>query len=252
MAGFGENKKERCLPGGDAKPLGQVHSFESMGAVDGPGLRFVIFMQGCPLRCIYCHNPDTWEFSGGEAYTPGEAVEKAMRFSAYWKQGGGVTISGGEPLMQPEFCAETFRLLRQKGVHTALDTSCAGDLEKARRVLEQTSLVMADVKFLSQKEYQRYTRGSFEQVDEFLRLTQSMGVPLWVRHVVVPNLTDAPEHIRALGAYVRQFSNLEKIELLPFRKLCLPKYENLGIPFLLRDTPEAGEEQVEALRGLLE
>lgn len=115
MAGFGENKKERCLPGGDAKPLGQVHSFESMGAVDGPGLRFVIFMQGCPLRCIYCHNPDTWEFSGGEAYTPGEAVEKAMRFSAYWKQGGGVTISGGEPLMQPEFCAETIPPAAAKG-----------------------------------------------------------------------------------------------------------------------------------------
>ncbi len=233
------------------RQIGYVHSFESMGAVDGPGLRFVVFLKGCPLRCIYCHNPDTWAFGDAAAYTPQQVVEKALRYAPYWKKGGGVTLSGGEPLGQPEFCAEVFRLLREQGVHTALDTSCMGDLQKAERVLQHTSLALADVKFLTEEEYQRYTGGSFAQVQQFLRLTERMGVPLWVRHVVVPGLTDGQAHIKALYRYVRGFRNLEKIELLPFRKLCLPKYENLGIPFPLADTPEASEAQMAKLRGLL-
>ena len=233
------------------KLLGNIHSFESMGAVDGPGLRFVVFMQGCPMRCAYCHNPDTWDFAGGEQYSPEQVVEKAMRFAPYWKAGGGVTISGGEPMMQSAFCAEVFRLLREKGVHTALDTSCAGGNAGAEDVLTYTSLAMVDVKFLSEEAYRKYCGGSFAQVEEFLRLTERMGVPLWVRHVVVPGLTDGQSHIAALGAYAKKFSNLKKIELLPFRKLCLPKYEQMGIPFPLQNTPEAEEAQVEKLRELL-
>jgi pyruvate formate lyase activating enzyme len=232
--------------------IGYVHSFESLGAVDGPGLRFVVFLQGCPLRCAYCHNPDTWEFCQSQPYTPEQAAQKALRYAPYWKGGGGVTLSGGEPLMQAGFGAEFFRLLREQGVHTALDTSCMGALSDARSVLAQTSLVLADVKFLSEADYRKYTGGSFAQVQAFLRLAEEMGVAVWVRHVVVPGLTDAPEHIRALGEFVRGFKNVQKIELLPFRKLCLPKYEQMGIPFPLRDTPEASEQGVARLQKLLE
>ena len=232
--------------------IGYVHSFESLGAVDGPGLRFVVFLQGCPLRCAYCHNPDTWAFGQGQPYTPEQAAQKALRYAPYWKGGGGVTLSGGEPLMQAGFGAEFFRLLREQGVHTALDTSCMGALSDARAVLAQTSLVLADVKFLSEADYKKYTGGSFEQVQAFLRLAEQMGVPAWVRHVVVPGLTDAPAHIRALGEFTRGFANVQKIELLPFRKLCLPKYEQMGIPFPLRDTPEASEQGVAQLQKLLE
>ena len=233
------------------KTVGKIHSFESMGAVDGPGLRYVIFLQGCPLRCVYCHNPDTWAFSGGQEYTPLQAAEKALRYAPYWKKGGGVTISGGEPLMQSAFCAETFRLLQERGVHTALDTSCMGDLQEAEQVLRHTSLVMADVKFLTEADYRKYTHGSFEKVRQFLALSERMGVPLWVRHVVVPDLTDDREHIKALGECVGRLRNLEKIELLPFRKLCIAKYEQMGIAFALRDTPEASEEKVRQFRDLL-
>lgn len=232
--------------------IGYVHSFESLGAVDGPGLRFVVFLQGCPLRCAYCHNPDTWAFGQGQPYTPEQAAQKALRYAPYWKGSGGVTLSGGEPLMQPGFCAQLFRLLREQGVHTALDTSCMGALSDARSVLAQTSLVLADVKFLSEADYKKYTGGSFVQVQAFLRLAEEMGVPVWVRHVVVPGLTDAPAHIRALGEFVRGFANVQKIELLPFRKLCLPKYEQMGISFPLRDTPEASEQGVAQLQKLLE
>lgn len=232
--------------------IGYVHSFESLGAVDGPGLRFVVFLQGCPLRCAYCHNPDTWEFSENQPYTPEQVAQRALRYAPYWKGSGGVTLSGGEPLMQPGFSAQLFRLLREQGVHTALDTSCMGALSDARSVLAQTSLVLADVKFLSEADYKKHAGGSFAQVQAFLRLAEEMGVPVWVRHVVVPGLTDAPAHIRALGEFVRGFANVQKIELLPFRKLCLPKYEQLGIPFPLRDTPEASEQGVAQLQKLLE
>ena len=231
---------------------GYLHSVETFGALDGPGIRYVLFLQGCPLRCGFCHNPDTWEFCQNQPYTPEQAAQKAMRYAPYWKRGGGVTLSGGEPLMQAGFSAEFFRLLREQGVHTALDTSCMGALSDARSVLEQTSLVLADVKFLSEADYRKHTGGSFAQVQAFLRLTEQMRVPVWVRHVVVPGLTDAPEHIRALGEFVRGFENVQKTELLPFRKLCLPKYEQMGIPFPLRDTPEASGQSVARLQKLLE
>ena len=191
-------------------------------------------------------------FAKASPIPPEQAAQKALRYAPYWKGGGGVTLSGGEPLMQAGFGAEFFRLLREQGVHTALDTSCMGALSDARSVLAQTSLVLADVKFLSEADYKKHTGGSFAQVQAFLRLAEEMRVPVWVRHVVVPGLTDAPEHIRALGEFVRGFKNVQKIELLPFRKLCLPKYEQMGIPFPLRDTPEASEQGVARLQRLLE
>ncbi|MFR7677231.1 MAG: pyruvate formate-lyase-activating protein [Acutalibacteraceae bacterium] len=229
---------------------GRVHSFQSMGAVDGPGVRFVVFLQGCPLRCAYCHNPDTWDPQGGSAYTPEAVCEKIVRCRPYLKHGG-VTVSGGEPLLQAPFVAELFRLLRGQGLHTALDTSGTGNLEQARAVLAETDLVLCDLKFADARAYRAHCGASFEQVLQFLSLTEAIAVPLWVRHVVAPGLTDDFDQVREIARIARRFSNLEKLELLPFRKLCAEKYERMGIPFPLKDTPEMEEEALEHLLDLL-
>lgn len=236
----------------ETKPIiGRIHSFQSLGAVDGPGLRYVVFLQGCPLRCIYCHNPDTWDFSGGEAYRPEEVLRKILRCRSYFEKTGGVTVTGGEPLAQPEFTAELFRLLQAEGIHTALDTSGCGDLKKAEEVLRYTDLVLADIKFLSAADYRQHCHGDWETVEKFLTLTEKRQIPLWVRHVVVPGLTDGEDHIRRLGEIARRYTNLEKIELLPFRTLCLEKYQSMGIPFPLSGTSDMPESRVEVLRQLL-
>lgn len=225
---------------------GRIHSFQSMGAVDGPGLRCVVFMQGCPLRCIYCHNPDTWDFSGGTEVTPEELVQKILRYRSYIAKGG-VTVTGGEPLMQSAFVAELFRQLHRRGIHTALDTSCIGDPEGTKEVLRHTDLVLADVKFLSAEEYRYYCGGQFKTVQHFLELVNQMGIPMWIRQVIVPELNDRAEDILALKDFLQNYASVEKVELLPFRKLCLEKYEALGVEFPLRDVPETTMECITEL-----
>lgn len=232
-------------------PIGRIHSFQSLGAVDGPGLRYVVFLQGCPLRCAYCHNPDTWDACGGSPYTPQEVLEKIRRYRPYFGERGGVTLTGGEPLSQPAFTAGLFRLLQQEGIHTALDTSGIGDLAAAEEVLSYTDLVLADLKFLTPEDYRVYCHGDLAQVTAFLHLTAQKRVPLWIRHVVVPGLTDGEEHIRRLVREACRYPNLEKIELLPFRTLCLEKYEAMGIPFPFANVPEMEESRLEELRSLL-
>ena len=229
---------------------GYVHSFQSLGAVDGPGLRFVVFLQGCPLRCCYCHNPDTWQAGQGQRLLPSQVAARALRYRCYLRHGG-VTLTGGEPLWQPRFAAELFALLQAQGLHTALDTSGVGDLEAAAAVLRHTDLALVDVKFLTEEDYLRHTGGRLCQVRAFLDLCLQQNVPIWARHVVVPGLTDGQDHLRRLLAFLAPYSNLQKIELLPFRKLCLEKYDALGIPFPLREVPEMDQAGVDALRLLL-
>lgn len=233
---------------------GIIHSFQSMGAVDGPGLRYVVFMQGCPLRCVYCHNPDTWEIGENDSrksYESGEVVKKALRFLPYFRNGGGVTVSGGEALLQWEFVAEFFEELQKRQIHTALDTSGIGDLKGAEAVLEHTSLVICDIKFPTEEQYAKYCGGSLKQVKRFLSLTERKKVPLWVRHVVVPGMTDSVENVSSVVSIAKEYSNLEKIELLPFRKLCLGKYQEMGIAFPLEDVPECEGERIEELRRVI-
>lgn len=221
---------------------------QSLGAVDGPGLRYVVFMQGCPFRCVYCHNPDTWNFQEGEETTPEELARKAERMKPYFGADGGVTVTGGEPLAQSAFVAAFFKELHARGVHTALDTSGAWPVAEAAGVLEHTDLVLVDFKFLTAEEYRTYCGADFELIEAFLRETEKRGIPLWVRHVVTPGITAKEEYIRALTEKAARCSNLEKIELLPFRKLCLEKYRALGRAFPLADTPEMAPEQCEALQ----
>lgn len=217
--------------------IGNIHSIQSLGAVDGPGVRYVVFMQGCPLRCVYCHNPDTWRTEGGTPANVDELVCKALRFQPYWKNGGGVTVTGGEPLMQAEFVAEFFAKLHEHGVHTALDTSGAGKLVQADKVLIHTDLVLCDLKFLTRTDYLKNCRADFDQVKCFLQLTATKNIPLWIRHVVVPGLTDSLDHLRRIKAMAESYPNFEKLEFLPFHKLCIEKYEQLGLEFPLKDTP---------------
>lgn len=251
---------------------GYVHSIQSLGAVDGPGVRSVVFMQGCALRCAYCHNPDTWEIVADGAgnlldaannladvticgqtkcqpqeYTPEELVKKLLRFKPYFEEEGGVTISGGEPLLQAKFVAEVFRLLQEHGIHTALDTAGQITGEHVKEVLKYTDLALVDLKFLTEQEYHDHAKGSRAKVDEFLRLTREMQVPVWIRHVMVPGLTADAAYLRQIKQQAKALPNLEKIEWLPFHNLCKEKYEKMNLTFPLADTRVMEDAEVEGL-----
>ncbi len=226
---------------------GYIHSLQSMGAVDGPGLRYVVFLQGCPLRCMYCHNPDSWQAGVGTEYEVSPLVEKILRYRPYFGSLGGVTVSGGEALLQAEFVTELFIRLHQHGIHTCLDTSGIGGGSCVDALLDVTDLVMCDIKFSSEEAYRMHTGGSLNTVLHFLKATERHGNDLWVRHVVVPGYTDTAEEIDAMLSLATGYSNLRKIELLPFHKLCVPKYEKLGIPFPCADIPPCEKTTVEAL-----
>ena len=228
---------------------GRISSFQSMGAVDGPGLRCVIFLQGCPLRCAYCHNPETWPMDGGEEMSLEEVLLKIERCRPYIQQGGGVTVSGGEPLMQWEFVAKLFEKLQEMGLHTALDTSGIGSLQGAAKVLQYTNLVICDLKFCNNSDFQTYCQGNLQKVYDFLDLTSENGISLWIRQVIVPGLNDTKESILQLKSQANKYSNLEKIELLPFRTLCESKYEELGIPFPLSGTKDCSQDTIRVLEA---
>lgn len=231
---------------------GRIHSFQSMGAVDGPGVRYVVFLQGCPLRCCYCHNPDTWEQTGGEEYTTDAVMEKILRYRSYFGEQGGVTVSGGEPLLQWEFVKELFEKLQKEGIHTALDTSAHGSLAGAGQVLEHTNLVLCDVKFTTEEAYRKHCGGSLETVQKFLMLCEEKKIPTWIRHVVVPGMTDSEAEIGQLTELIKPYSCVKKIELLPFHKLCVEKYQKMKLVFPLADTPECDRETIERLYRMIE
>lgn len=230
---------------------GRIHSFQSLGTVDGPGVRCVVFMQGCPLRCACCHNPDTWDFSGGEETDTDALVRRIMRFESYFGASGGVTLSGGEPLMQAGFCAELFRRLHERGVHTALDTSGCVMNAAVSELLEHTDLVLLDHKYADAEAYYRYTKCEMADAEAFLDELERRHIPTWLRRVIIPGLTDTAESALQLKAAASSHSCVEKVELLPFRKLCTEKYKALGIAFPLEDTPEPDGETVARLNAII-
>ena len=230
---------------------GKVHSFQSLGAVDGPGIRYVIFMQGCPYHCPYCHNPDTKTFSGGTEYTADELVARVSRYKTYFGKEGGVTVSGGEPLLQAEFIAELFEKMHEAGINTALDTAGIKVNDTVRRVLENTDTVLCDIKFPTDEQYQKYVGHSLDTVNEFLCECDNAGCDVIVRHVVVPGMTDSEENVKEVVRIAKNVKNLRKIELLPFKKLCIEKYEKLNLPFPLANTPECPAKTIENLKKLL-
>ena len=227
---------------------GRIHSFQSLGTVDGPGVRAVVFMQGCPLRCACCHNPDTWDLGGGKIVSAEEIFRKIQRLRAYFGKDGGVTVSGGEPLLQADFVAELFSLCRADGISCALDTSGCVYNESVERLLSLTDLVLLDYKYTNDTDYKKYTGMSMQSAEDFLARLDALGKRVWIRQVIIPTLNDSEESVRRLYALSERYSCIEKTELLPFRKLCVEKYRALGIDFPLENIPEASEELIERLK----
>lgn len=227
---------------------GRIHSFQSLGTVDGPGVRAVVFMQGCPLRCACCHNPDTWDFGGGKIVSAEEIFRKIQRLRAYFGKDGGVTVSGGEPLLQADFVAELFSLCRADGISCALDTSGCVYNESVERLLSLTDLVLLDYKYTNDTDYKKYTGMSMQSAEDFLARLDALGKRVWIRQVIIPTLNDSEESVRRLYALSERYSCIEKTELLPFRKLCVEKYRALGVDFPLENIPEASEELIERLK----
>lgn len=238
--------------------LGKIHSFETFGTVDGPGVRFVVFFQGCPMRCLYCHNPDTWAM-GGTEYTAEEIIEKLLRNRTFYTTGG-ITATGGEPMLQLDFLTELFELAKQNGINTCLDTSGimfapenAERMQKIDRLLQVCDLVMLDIKHTDDDAHKKLTGQSNKNILAFARYINEKKVKMRVRRVVVPNLSDDPEELSALGRFLAPFDNIEKIEVLPYHTLGKPKYENLGIEYPLGDTPQLSKESAaEAEKIILE
>ncbi len=233
---------------------GRIHSFESFGTVDGPGIRFVVFVQGCPMRCLYCHNPDTWT-GGGKSFTADEVAKTALKYRSYFTGGGGVTVSGGEPLLQAEFVCELFKILKKHGVHTALDTSGilfdANDAHKFDELLSVTDLVLLDIKHIDDKEHEKLTKHSNNNVLAFAKYLSDIGKPTWIRHVLVPGITDNDEYLTRLSEFISTLKTVEKVEVLPYHNMGEVKYKNLGLDYPLKGTEPPTKERVENAKKFL-
>ncbi len=226
---------------------GVVHSFQSLGTVDGPGVRFVVFLKGCNLRCGCCHNPDTWELSGGTEYTAQEIVSKAVRFKEYFGENGGITLSGGEPLLQAEFAKEVFSLCKESGINTCLDTSGSLLNDDIKALLALTDRVLLDIKYTNNEDYKKYVGCALTAPLEFLDYLNTKKIPTTLRQVIIPTLNDNEDNILKLKEIKDSHSNVDKVELLPFKKICQVKYDNMGVSFPFANLPEPDKELMDNL-----
>lgn len=228
-----------------------IHSFESMAALDGDGIRYAVFFTGCPLRCAYCHNPDTWHKSGND-WTTDALVKKIRRYKPYFKNGGGVTFSGGEPLLNADFIVEAGQLLREENINYAIDTSGSVPLtDSVKKALDGADLVILDLKFYNSDDYAKYTKGKFENFIAIGKYCSENGIRLWLRTVVVPNINDIEEHIIKYAEFSKQFK-FQKYELLAFHTMGFFKYDNLKIENPLKGTPALDKERLSQLQKILD
>lgn len=234
-----------------AELTGQIHSIQSLGALDGPGIRFVMFLQGCNLRCGCCHNPDTWSLNGGASYTPEEIVKKAVRYKEYFGKEGGITASGGEPLLQADFVREVFRLCHNEGINTCLDTSGCILNESIKLLLAETDRVLLDIKYTDNLQYEKYVGCRMQNALNFLDFLNLSNIPVTLRQVIIPTLNDNNENILKLKEIAENHTCVDKIELLPFKKICQVKYDNLGLPFPFAHISEPTAETITQLNELL-
>ncbi len=237
--------------------IGYVHSLESFGSADGPGVRYVIFLSGCRMRCQFCHNPDTWDLRAGREYTASELIQTALRYRSYWGSEGGITVSGGESLLQIDFLLELFSEAKKKDIHTTLDTS--GNpftreepfFSKWKELMEVTDLVMLDIKHIDEEGHQILTGQSGKNILEMARLMSDLGQPMWIRHVLVPERNDKDEYLQALGAFIQELKTVERVEVLPYHTLGIFKWENLGIPYPLEGVDPPSPERVAHAKQIL-
>lgn len=238
---------------------GRIHSVESFGTVDGPGIRFVVFMQGCPMRCLYCHNPDTWDMNGGTERTAEDILAEFDKCKEFIT--GGITVTGGEPLMQKDFVAELFGKAKEKGIHTCLDTSGAGFTARNREAFDEllsvTDLVMLDIKHIENESHKKLTGMGNSDIHEFARYVSSKGINIWIRHVVVPGITDKKEDWYKIGLFASTLPTLKAVEVLPYHDMGKAKYKMLGMEYPLADTPPADKEvaaeaKAEIMRGIVD
>ncbi len=230
---------------------GYIHSVQSLGTLDGPGVRFVVFMQGCNLRCSCCHNPDTWEMSGGTQYTPEQIVSKAIRYKEYFGADGGITVSGGEPLLQAEFVYELFKLCHANEINTCLDTSGNILTDTVKTLLSATDRVLLDIKYTTDELYLKHVGCDMVKVMDFLQYLDKEKIPTTLRQVIIPTVNDNEENILALKEIIKSYPCIDKAELLPFRKICQVKYDDMGLPFPFGHLPEANKNDTDKLQKSL-
>ncbi|MBQ9519230.1 MAG: pyruvate formate lyase-activating protein, partial [Firmicutes bacterium] len=235
-----------------------IHSIETFGLVDGPGIRFIAFMAGCALRCDFCHNPDTWDMKNGEIYTPEALLKRALRCKPYWRGNGGITVSGGEPLLQIDFLTEFFALAKAQNIHTAIDT--AGQpftreepfFSKFNKLMEYTDLILLDIKHIDNDRHIKITGAKNSNILDMAKYLSDIKKPVWIRHVLVPGGSDNDEQLKKLHDFIKTLENVEKVEVLPYHNLGAAKYEKLGIDYKLKDTPPPTQERIKNANDILE
>lgn len=233
---------------------GNIHSIETCGTVDGPGIRFVIFMQGCPLRCQYCHNPDTWQTDTNKLMTVDEIMQKYDGVKEF-VQSGGITVTGGEPLLQIDFVTELFKVAKDHGIHTALDTSGITfnpeNTENINKLLKHTDLVLLDIKHIDDEEHKKLTGASNKNILAFAQYLSEKQIPVWIRHVVVKDITLNEKYLKELGKFLATLNNIKALDILPYHNMAIPKYESLGINYPLKNTPPTSKEEAIKARNII-
>lgn len=238
---------------------GLVNKLESFGSVDGPGVRFVVFMQGCPMRCLFCHNPETWDFKSSEAFeiSANDLLAKALRYKNYWGHDGGITVSGGEPLMQIEFLIEFFEAAKRANINTCIDTSGANFslvapyINKFDRLMQCTDLLLIDIKIIDSTEHIKLTGKSNKNIIEMFRYLDKINKPIWVRHVLVPGISDNDEYLYRTRDFINKLNNVKKIEVLPYHAMAIPKYQQMGIDYALKNTKSPTLERIKNAEKIL-
>lgn len=236
---------------------GYIHSMESFGSADGPGVRYLIFLKGCNMRCKYCHNPDTWARGGAIEMTPEEVLNQALRYKRYWGKKGGITVSGGEALLQIDFLIELFRQAKEKGIHTCLDTAGnpfgrqAPFFDKFTELMKYTDLVMLDIKHIDPQAHQNLTGHTNENILDMARILSDMKIPVWIRHVLVPGVTDDEASLRQLRQFLDTLNDVERVEVLPYHTLGVFKWKELGLDYALEGVEPPTIEQIDKAREIL-
>ncbi len=237
---------------------GYIHSLESFGSVDGPGVRYLIFTTGCAMRCQFCHNPDTWNMNSGTLYTADELIDKAWKYRTYWGSKGGITVSGGEPLLQIDFLLELFQKAKERGINTTLDT-CGNPFtreepffSKFQELMKVTDLVMLDIKHIDDEQHKILTGQTNKNILDMARYLSDTGKPVWIRHVLVPERSDKDEYLHRLHDFIETLDNVEKVEVLPYHTLGVYKWKELGIPYQLEGIDPPSKERVENANRILE